>query len=94
MLNEPQAHGQWKYLKKYFAFFEGLPRGFEEQRHLFQAGKQENKHLKMRRPGAVARSEACSLGMQAAPSSIPTSGTFFRGDLVMKTLLRPFSLFR
>ena len=45
-------------------------------------------------PGAVARSEACSLGMQAAPSSIPTSGTFFRGDLVMKTFLRPFSLFR
>ena len=35
-------------------------------------------------PGAVARSEACLLGMQAAPSSIPTSGTFFRGDLVMK----------
>ena len=24
-------------------------------------------------PGAVARSEACSLGIQAAPSSIPTS---------------------
>ena len=45
-------------------------------------------------PGAVARSEASSLGMQAAPSSIPTSGTFFRGDLVMKTFLRPFSLFR
>ena len=44
-------------------------------------------------PGTVARSEACSLGMQAAPSSIPTSGTFFRGDLVMKTFLRPFSLF-
>ena len=44
--------------------------------------------------GAVARSEACSLGMQAAPSSIPTSGTFFRGDLVMKVFLRPFSLFR
>ena len=44
-------------------------------------------------PGAVARSEAWSLGMQAAPSSIPTSGTFFRGDLVMKTFLRPFSLF-
>ena len=44
--------------------------------------------------GAVARSEACSLGMQAAPSLIPTSGTFFRGDLVMKTFLRPFSLFR
>ena len=35
-------------------------------------------------PGAVARSEACPLGMQAAPSSIPTSGTFFRRDLVMK----------
>ena len=45
-------------------------------------------------PGAVARSEASSLGMQAAPSSIPTSGTFFCGDLVMKTFLRPFSLFR
>ena len=45
-------------------------------------------------PGAVARSEASSLGMQAAPSLIPTSGTFFRGDLVMKTFLRPFSLFR
>ena len=45
-------------------------------------------------PGAVARSEASPLGMQAALSSIPTSGTFFRGDLVMKTLLRPFSLFR
>ena len=37
-----------------------------------------------RKPGAVARSEACPLGMQTAPSSIPTSGTFFRGDLVMK----------
>ena len=34
------------------------------------------------------------LGMQAAPSSIPTSGTFFRGDLVMKKFLRPFSLVR
>ena len=43
---------------------------------------------------AVARSEASSLGMQAAPSSIPTSGTFFRRDSVMKTFLRPFSLFR
>ena len=43
------------------------------------------------RPGAVARSEACPIGMQAAPGSIPTSGTFFRGDLVMKKLLRPFS---
>ena len=28
------------------------------------------------------------------PSSIPTSGTFFRGDLVMKKFLGPFSLFR
>ena len=46
------------------------------------------------KPGAVAPSEACPLGMQAAPSSIPTSGTFFRGDLVMKQFLRPFSLFR
>ena len=46
-----------------------------------------------RRPGVVARSEASSLCMQAAPSSIPTSGTFFRGDLVMKTFLRPFSFF-
>ena len=45
-------------------------------------------------PGAVARSEACPLGIQTAPSSIPTSGTFFRGDLVMKKILRPFSLFR
>ena len=44
--------------------------------------------------GAVARSEACPLGMQAAPTSIPTSGTFFRGDLAMKNILRPFSLFR
>ena len=44
--------------------------------------------------GAVARSEASSLGMQVAPSSIPTSGIFFRGDLVMKTFVRPFSLFR
>ena len=41
-------------------------------------------------PGAVAWSEACPLGMQVASSSIPTSGTFFRGDLVMKK----FSLFR
>ena len=44
--------------------------------------------------GAVARSEARPLGMQASPSSIPTFGTFFRGDLAMKTFLRPFSLFR
>ena len=46
------------------------------------------------RPGAVARSEARPLGMQAASSSFPTSGTFFRGDLVMKNFLRPFSFFR
>ena len=38
-------------------------------------------------------SEACSLGMQAASSSIPTSGTSFRGDLVMETFLLPVSLF-
>ena len=44
--------------------------------------------LVMFMPGAVAQSEASSLGMQAAPSSIPTFGTFFRGDLVMKTFLR------
>ena len=42
----------------------------------------------------VARSDACPLGMQAAPNSFPTSGTFFRGDFVMKKILRPFSLFR
>ena len=34
----------------------------------------------------VARSEACPLGMQAASSSIPKSGTFFRGDSVMKKI--------
>ena len=33
------------------------------------------------------RSEACPLGMQAAPSSISTFGTFFRGDLVMNKIL-------
>ena len=36
--------------------------------------------FKLAWPGAVARSEACLLGIQAAPSSIYTSGTFFRGD--------------
>ena len=30
----------------------------------------------------------------SAPSSIPTCGTFFLEDLVMKKCLRPFSLFR
>ena len=38
------------------------------------------------KPGTVARSEACPLDMQAAPSSIPTSGTFLRGDSVMKKI--------
>ena len=41
--------------------------------------------------GMVPRSEACQLSMQGAPSSIPTSGTFFRGH---EKILRPFSLFR
>ena len=36
--------------------------------------------------GVVALSEACPLGMQVAPSSIPTSGTFFHEDLVMKKI--------
>ena len=35
-------------------------------------------------PSAIARSEACPLGMQAASSSILASGTFFRGDLVWR----------
>ena len=39
--------------------------------------------------GAVARSEACSLGMQATPSSIPTSGTFFRGNISTAILPLP-----
>ena len=47
-----------------------------------------------RKPGAVARSEARPFGMQAPPSSIPTSGTFFHGDLVVKQFLRSFSLFK
>ena len=34
--------------------------------------------------GAVARSETRPLGLQVVSSSIPTSGTFFRADLVMK----------
>ena len=45
-------------------------------------------------PGTVAQSEACWLGMQAAPSSIPMSSTFSLGDMVIKTFLWPFSLFR
>ena len=50
-------------------------------------------HLR-KRPGIVAGSEACLLGMQVAPSSIPMSSTFFCWDLVMKTFLLPYSLFR
>ena len=38
------------------------------------------------RPCAVARSEACPLGMQAAPSLTPTPGTFFRGELALKKI--------
>ena len=52
-------------------------------------------NLRYLKPGAVARSEACPLGMQAAPSSIPMFGTFFREDLVMKknsTALHPLPL--
>ena len=37
--------------------------------------------------GTVASLEACLLGMQVAPSSIPTFGTFFHADLVIKTFL-------
>ena len=33
---------------------------------------------------SIAQSEACPLGMQAALSSITTSGTFFLGEFVMK----------
>ena len=47
---------------------------------------------------AIARPEACPLGMQASPShmSIPTSGTFFSWRLghEKKKNLRPFFLFR
>ena len=41
----------------------------------------------------ISWSEARPLGMHVALSSIPMSGTFFRGDFVMKTFLWPFSLF-
>ena len=44
--------------------------------------------------GAIARSVAMSLGNQEAPRSILASGTSFREDLVMKSFLRPFFLFR
>ena len=43
--------------------------------------------------GAVAESEACPLGIQETLSSIPMDSTIFRGDLVMKKFLQPFSLF-
>ena len=42
------------------------------------------RHLPLFQPGAVARLEVCPLVMQAAPSSISKSGTFFRGDLALK----------
>ena len=43
--------------------------------------------------GAVARSEACPLGIQAAPSSIPTSSTFFRfGHEIISTAVLPLLL--
>ena len=48
-----------------------------------------SKFRPQRVPGAVARSEACSLGMQAAPSSIPTPDTFFRGDFSTAILPLP-----
>ena len=57
--------------------------------------KKKKKKTIARQPGAVARSEACPLGMQAALSSIPTFGTYFREDLVMKknsTAILPLSL--
>ena len=45
-------------------------------------------------PGTITRLEACPLGMQAARSSIPMSGTVFHGgDYVMKKFLLPFSRF-
>ena len=64
--------------------------------HTFFYGKLSLEEIVIRHPplpGAVTRSEACPLGMEAAPSLIPMSSTFFHGDLVMKQFLRPFSLF-
>ena len=44
-------------------------------------------------PGAVARSEACPLGIQVAPSSIPTSSRFFRfGHETTSTTILSFPL--
>ena len=44
----------------------------------------------------VTNSAECGSSIRSvfAWHAIPTSGTFFHGDLVMKTFLRPFSLFR
>ena len=42
--------------------------------------------LKVCQPGMVAGSEAHPLGMQAARSLIPMSGTFFHGDLDMQNI--------
>ena len=44
--------------------------------------------------GVVAWSVVRPHGMQEAPRSNPTSGTFFLEDLVMKIFLQPFLLFR
>ena len=46
-----------------------------------------------KKPGAIARWVAMSLGNQEAPRSILASGTSLREDLVMKIFLRPFFLF-
>ena len=54
----------------------------------------EPRHNKTNKMSVRPAKTQISLGMQAATSSIPTSGTFFRGDLVMKNFLRSFSLFR
>ena len=58
--------------------FADVSRG--ESPHLFHA-------LKCLRPGALA-------GNQTVAGSILNPGIFFRGDLVMKNILRPFSPFR
>ena len=43
--------------------------------------------------GAVARSEACPLGIQAAPNSFLTSSTFFRfGHEIISTAILPIPL--
>ena len=60
--------------------------------YLFQPFLQKKPYNLGTKPSVVAGSEAYPLGMQASPSSIPRSGTFFRGDLLMKKFPRPFSL--